>query len=670
MKRTLADRFNKLRELIRHHDHKYYVENSPEVSDHDYDMLLKKLQELEEKHPELVTPDSPTQRVAGEPLESFPTVLHRVPMLSIDNTYTADELSEFDRRITRMLGGEKCEYVVEPKFDGVAVTLLYEEGILVRGATRGDGQRGDDITANLRTIHEIPLRLRHDKHVAPPSLLEARGEVYMPTPAFRKLNEERAEAGEPSFANPRNATAGSLKLLDPRITAGRKLSIFFYDVGDYEGPPLEFHHQTLALFKALGLRVNPHIKRCPDIHTVIDYCNRFQDQRYKLEYQIDGMVVKVDSHRQREALGRTAKSPRWMMAYKYPPEQAATRVLSIDVQVGKTGTLTPVANLEPVFLAGTTVKRATLHNADEIARKDIRVGDHVFIEKAGEIIPQVVSVITSRRTGKEKPFQMPGKCPVCGREVAKDPEGVYHRCTNLACPAQLKQRLRYFAHRNALDIDGLGIALIEQLVDRGLVKDVADLYTLTKEDITNLERMGDRSADNLLLGIETSQGRGLERLLGGLGILHVGGTAAAALASEFGSLDKLARATEEDLQIIPAIGPVIARSVAHFFHSSQNRQVLEKLKAAHVNMEARRARPTAAHVFEGKAFVITGTLENYSRQEAEDLVKSLGGKTTSSVSRKTDYLVVGENPGSKLEEAQQLGIEILSEAAFQKLVNQ
>ncbi len=667
MRKSAAQRITKLRDLIRYHDHKYYVENAPEISDDDYDMLVKELEELEKEHPELVTPDSPTQRVAGQPLEGFVTVTHRVPMLSIDNTYSAGELREFDKRVTRMLGDEKCQYVVEPKIDGVAVALWYEDAVLVRGATRGDGARGDDITQNLRTIREIPLRLHRSRKVSLAAALEARGEVYMPGSAFRALNEEREQAGEPAFANPRNATAGSLKLLDPRITASRKLSIFLYGLGYYEGAPLETHSQTLELFEALGLRVNPHTEKCADIEEVIDFCSRFEPRRYELDYNIDGVVVKVDSLNQQQRLGRTAKAPRGVMAYKYPAEQAGTRVLSIDVQVGKTGTLTPVANLEPVFLAGTTVKRATLHNADEIARKDIRVGDHVFIEKAGEIIPQVTSIIQSKRTGKEKVFHMPRKCPVCGGKVVKDPEGVYHRCTNLACPAQLKQRLRYFAHRNAMDIEGLGIALIEQLVNEGLVKDVGDLYTLKAEDIEKLEHMGKKSTENLLAGIAASRERGLARLLAALGILHIGLTAAEVLAAELGSMDQLMGATQEEVQAIPGIGPIIARSIISFFQSSENREVIQKLKDARVKMESEVARAREGAPLAGKSFVVTGALSGYSRKEAEELIKSLGGRTSSSVSSKTDYLLAGENPGSKLQKAQKLGVKTLSEADFKKL---
>ncbi|MBM4078309.1 MAG: NAD-dependent DNA ligase LigA, partial [Planctomycetes bacterium] len=476
-KESVQAKLDDLRALIRHHDRKYYVENKPEISDYEYDQFYKQLQQLEAEHPDLITPDSPTQRVAGEPLREFATVEHRVPMLSIDNTYSDAELREFDERVRRWLEGAQPSYVVELKIDGVAITLWYEHGAFIRGATRGDGARGDDVTANLKTIRAIPLRLGDGKAKAPP-VLEVRGEVYLPVSQFQRINQELEEAAQTRLANPRNATAGTLKNLDPRITASRRLSLFAYSVGYSEGLNTRTHSETLTLLRDLGLPVNPHWTKCRDIAAVIACCEDWREKRHKLDYETDGMVIKVDSLNQQRSLGSTSKAPRWVVAYKFPPEQALTLLQEITVQVGKTGVLTPVANLAPVRLAGTTVSRATLHNFDEIERKDIRVGDHVLVQKAGEIIPQVMGVAKEKRTGKEVAFKMPKKCPVCSGPVSRLGDEVYIRCVNPGCPAQLKQRIRYWASRNAMDIEGLGIAIIEQLVDKGLVKDCADLYSL------------------------------------------------------------------------------------------------------------------------------------------------------------------------------------------------
>lgn len=665
-----AEEIEELRELIRYHDYKYYVEANPEISDYEYDQLMRRLIELERQHPELVTPDSPTQRVGGEPTEGFPQVRHEVPMLSIDNTYSFEELREFDRRITRWLDGEPHRYVAEPKIDGVGVSLRYERGVLLRGATRGDGRVGDDITANLKTVRGVPLRLHRPPDGEPwPEVLEARGEVFMPISEFERVNREREEAGEPPFANPRNATAGSLKLLDPKIVRRRRLTIYFYALGVVEGWAPRSHWEVLQGLRRLGLRTNPHIRLCRDIEEVVEFCREFEERRRDLGYNVDGVVVKIDDLAQRERLGRTAKAPRWCVAYKYAPELAVTKLRNIIVQVGRTGTLTPVAELEPVLLSGTTVKRATLHNADEIARKDIRIGDTVKIEKAGEIIPQVVEVVKEARTGNEKPFQMPETCPVCGGPVVRLPDEVYYRCTNVECPAQLKERLRYFAHRNAMDIDGLGPAIIDQLVDRGLVRDFGDLYRLTLEDLVDLERMAEKSAQNLLQAIEASKHRPLARLIAALAIPHVGATAADLLARRFGSLDRLASASEEELQAIEGVGPVMARSIVAFFRNPQNRKVIEKLRQAGVRMEEepREAVPAGADL-SGLTFVITGTLRDFTRQEAEEAIRARGGRASSSVSRKTDYVVVGENPGSKLDKARSLGVKTIDEAEFKKLL--
>jgi DNA ligase (NAD+) len=665
------ERIEELRRLIRHHDRKYYIEAAPEISDYDYDMLVAELRKLEEKHPELITPDSPTQRVGGEPLEGFAIVEHRVPMLSIDNTYSEDELREFDRRVRRLLESDEVEYVEELKIDGLAVSLVYEDGLFTLGSTRGDGFRGDDVTTNLKTIKEIPLRLEPPKKgFRVPAVLEARGEVYMPVAAFEKLNKEREKEDLPLFANPRNAAAGSMKLLDPRTVAKRHLSICIYGLGYTEGLDLKTHYEALTLLRSLGLRTNPNTQLCPNIDEVMHFCNEWEEKRHSLDYHIDGMVVKVNSFEQQERLGATSKAPRWVISYKFPAEEGITKLKEIRVQVGRSGILTPVAILEPVHLAGTTVTRATLHNADEVARKDIREGDWVAVAKAGEIIPQVLRVIKERRTGKEKPFKMPETCPVCGEKVRRVPDEVYIKCTNPLCEAQRKQRIRHFARRDGMDIEGLGPAVIEQLVDKGLVDDFTDLYHLKLEDLVALERMGKKSSENLLAAIEESKSRNLPEVLSAMGVEHIGTHAAEVLAEHFGSLDALARASAEDLEKIEEIGPIMAESIAGFFHSPAGKKLVKRLKDIGVNTRSlARARPKAATPFADKTVVITGTLSGYSRKEAEDLVKELGGRATSSVSAKTDFLVAGENPGSKLAKAQKLGIKIMSEEEFEKLAS-
>lgn len=666
---SVRKRVDELRGLIRYHEYKYYVENSPEISDFEFDKLMAELQDLEEKHPELVTLDSPTQRVGGEPIEGFEVVEHRIPMQSIDNTYSADELREFDARITRLLPGERVEYIVELKMDGVAVSLWYEDGVLTRGATRGDGRRGDDVTANLRTVREVPLKLK-TADGAPP-VLEARGEVYLPKAEFERINREKEKEGEPLFANPRNAAAGSLKLLDSRITATRRLGIFAYGIGYSEGVDLTTHERALDLLQSFSLPVNPHRKRCRTIDEVIELCPRFDKLRDDLPYEIDGMVVKVNSLDQQRRLGSTAKSPRWVAAYKFPAERTITRLKSIVVQVGKSGTLTPVANLEPVSLAGTVVKRATLHNADEIRRKDIRVGDTVVVEKAGEIIPQVVEVLFDRRTGDEKPFQMPRACPVCGSPVVKDPDGAFHRCHNMACPAQIKARVKHFGSRDAMDIEGMGPALIEQLVDKGLVSDFSDLYKLRDDEIAELEKMGAKSARNVVEAIQQSKMRELSRLIYGLGILHIGVNAARVLADRFDSLDALAESSVDELSELEGVGSIVARSIVGFFAARHNRDALRKLRDAGVNMRRlEMRRPAGEGPFAGKTVVLTGKLAQYTRDEASRLIESLGGKVSSSVSSKTDFVLAGEDAGSKLEQARDLGVPVLDEAEFEKMIRQ
>jgi DNA ligase (NAD+) len=654
-----------LREKIRYHDYKYYVENMPEISDQAYDALYRKLKELEEKYPQFITPDSPTQRIGGKPLEEFKTVKHRIPMLSMDNTYSEEEIRDFDRRVRKLLSREEVNYVVELKIDGVSVCLIYENGIFTQGATRGDGYQGDDVTQNLRTIRSIPLKLRADGIQIPP-LLEVRGEVYMPKKKFEELNKGREKNGEPLFANPRNATAGSLKLLDPNIVAQRGLDIFVWGLGYYEGIEFKKHHQALEYFKKAGLKVNPHYKFCKDINEVIEYCQEWNEKKDSLDYAIDGMVIKVDDLDQQRRLGATTKAPRWLIAYKFPAERAETILKDIVVQVGRIGTLTPVAVVEPVFVSGTVVSRASLHNEDQIKRLGVKIGDHVLIEKAGEIIPQVVGVLKEKRTGKEKEFKMPDKCPVCGGKVVREPGEVAVRCINPLCPAQLKNSIKHFASRDAMDIEGLGEALIEQLVDKKLVQDYADLYYLKFDQLIRLERMGAKSAENLLRAISESKNRPLHRVIYALGIRHVGIHIAEVLAEKFNSIDELSKASFSQLYSIPEIGPTIAESVVNFFSVPKTREVIDKLKKVGVNLTRKEER--VADVLKGLTFVVTGTLKGYTRKEIEDTIKKYGGKVSSSVSRLTNYLIVGENPGSKLDKARQLGVKTISEEEFNKMI--
>jgi DNA ligase (NAD+) len=665
---SMQQRAEELRRLINHHSYLYYVQDRPEISDREFDRLVKELEKLEEAHPELITPDSPTRRVGGQPIEGFVTVRHREPMLSIDNTYNAEELREFDRRVRKLLPGEPITYVVEVKIDGVAISLTYEHGLFSVGATRGDGERGDDVTHNLRTIRELPLRLRADR---PPALLEARGEVYMTRAELARLNRERAAKGLEPFANPRNSTAGSLKLLDPRLAAERRLRLFTYALAAAEGVKAKTHLESLELLRQYGFPVNDNTRSFGSIDEVIDYCRDWADRRHDLPYETDGTVIKINDFAQHRRLGATSKAPRWVVAYKYEAEQALTKLLKIEVHVGKTGNLTPVAHLEPVQLAGTTVSRASLHNADEIDRKDIRVGDMVLVEKAGEIIPYVIRSEPSVRTGAEKVFQFPSQCPVCGAPVEREEGGVYHRCTGLACPAQLKERLRFYAHRNAMDIEGLGTAIIDQLVDTGLVRSIPDVYRLTLEQLVELERMGKKSAQNLLDGIEASKARGLTRVLTGLGIRHVGEHMAELLAAEFGNIDDLMSASAERLAQVEGIGPERGDSIHRFFHSTAGTAVIEDLRGLGVKL-TEDARPALAKAggtaLAGRTFVVTGTLGRYSRDEAENLIKKLGGKATGSVSKKTDYVVAGDKAGSKLDKARQLGVPVLTEEEFEKLI--
>ncbi|UCG57596.1 MAG: NAD-dependent DNA ligase LigA [Phycisphaerales bacterium] len=665
MAKDAKKRIEQLRCEIRRHDRLYYVASQPEISDQEYDRLFAELGSLEKANPQLVTPDSPTQRVSGQPLEGFATSRHAVPMLSMDNTYNPDELRAFDERVRKQLAGDNYGYVVELKIDGLAISLRYEDGALVTAATRGDGEVGDDVTSNVRTIKVIPLAILDGPKV--PRILEVRGEVYMPTSAFTELNKLREEAGEPIFANPRNAAAGSLKLLDARITAERNLAFFAYATGELSEPLANNHYESLERLKKFGLPVNPHITRAQDIEMVIDICLKWSEKRPDLDYHIDGMVVKIDRLDQREMLGATGRAPRWCISYKFPAERAETLVESIDVQIGKSGILTPVANLTPVQLSGTTVKRASLHNFEEIDRLDVREGDTVLIEKAGEIIPQVVEVKAHARPARNVPFEIPTKCPNCGSDVAKDPDGVYIRCTNPDCLGRLVERIKYFAGRDQMDIEHLGSALIEQLVETGLVKSFADIYRLEKSQVAELQRMAEKSADNVIQAIQMSKTRSLWRLIAALGIRHIGGQSAQILAEHFGSLDAIKKATHEALEAVDQIGPTMAASVYEYFQNPKNLAVIDELVEAGVKPEmpkkVRRSGKLA-----GKTIVVTGTLENFSRQQVQQAIRDAGGKPSSSVSKRTDFVLAGNEPGSKIDKARKLGVDVISEEQFLQML--
>ena len=658
-------RIKKLREQIEHHNCKYYIDAQSEISDREYDLLLEELIRLEHEFPDLITPDSPSQRVGGSPLKGFRTVTHRTPMLSIANTYSEDEIREFDARVEKNLAGENIDYVVELKIDGVAVNLIYEDGIFAVGTSRGDGMHGDDITQNLRTIKTIPMGLQISDSI--PSVLEIRGEVYMPKDVFRQINKERGEKGELLFANPRNAAAGSMKLLDPKIVAARHLNIFVYEIGYISETSCDNHMATLKLLDTYGFRTNSHIRHCKTISEVIEYCNSWKSKREELEYETDGMVIKVNSMAQRHKLGVTGKSPRWLIAYKFPAKQTTTILEDIVVQVGRTGILTPVAELKPVALAGTTVSRSTLHNQDEITRKDIRVGDKVIIEKGGDIIPKIVSVVKDVRTGKEREFEMPRKCPVCSGDVVKIEGEAAYRCENLKCPAQLERRIRHFVSRRAMDIESLGPAIIAQLVQSKLVRDYADLYLLKFDDIVKLERIGDILANKIIRNIAESKNRSLSRLIFALGIPHVGVLSAEILARSFSSVYQLRTAKKEELETIGEIGEIMAGSIACFFERQDTIDILDKLKNAGVKTEE--AESLSGKVFADKSFVITGTLTKYKRHQAFEIIKELGGSISESVSKKTSFLLAGASPGSKYNKAKKLGITILTEDEFLRMVN-
>ena len=667
-KKSKLSEIEKLRDEIRRHEELYYVSNAPEISDREYDQLMENLQKLEEVNPELITFDSPTQRVGGRPAEGFPEVVHTRPMMSLDNSYNIDELRAFDERCQRLAEGRKLEYVAELKIDGLSLSLQYEDGLLMRGVTRGDGRIGEEVTQNARTIRSVPLRLRSQaKRID--STVEVRGEVFIPRDVFERTNAEREELGEPRFMNPRNAAAGAIRQLDSRLVARRKLDMFAYDLLVNGRKPFPTHWEALDWLDAAGFRVNPHKKKCETIDEVIDFANEKEALRDDLGYEIDGLVVKVNSTALQDEFGATSKAPRWAIAYKYPARQASTKVLDIFVSVGRTGALTPVALLEPVFLAGTTVARATLHNEDEIKRLGVKIGDTVMIEKSGEIIPKVLSVVTSKRTGKEREFEPPENCPVCGGLISR-PEGeVVARCVAADCTAQLLGKLIHFASRRAMRIEGLGVVLAEQLIAEKMVNDVGDLYSLTLEQVASLPRMAKKSATNLLTQIEASKSRDLSSLIYALGIRHVGERTAGILAHELGSLERLTEATVEELDAIPEIGLTVAESVRDWFDDEGNRALCDRLRAAKVKTEAeRRGSAKADERFAGKQFVLTGTLAGFTRDEAKALIEARGGRVNSSVSKKTDYVVAGEAAGSKLDKAQSLGVAILDEGTFKEML--
>ncbi len=659
----IKNRVEELREQICYHERKYFIDDQPEISDQEYDQLMKELERLEAAHPELVTSDSPTQRVGGETALGT-SVPHRGQMLSLDNTYSPEELYDFDQRVRKALPDQPIAYATELKIDGLGVALLYEDGKLVRGATRGDGEYGEDVTANLRTIRTIPLRLTPIQPM--PTVLEVRGEVFIPRDQLTEVNRERTAEGQAPFANARNAAAGSVRLLDSTITASRPLDIFIYTLGYADGIEITKHTEALALLATLGFKMNPHTESHSSIEAVITYCRRWIADREAIPYDTDGIVVKVDSLEQQEILGTTAKSPRWAIACKFPAHQVTTRIEAIEVQVGRTGVLTPVAILSPVQVAGATITHATLHNEQELIRKDVRVGDMVILERSGDVIPKITAVLTDQRKGGEKTFRLPNHCPVCGTSVQRLEDEAAVRCVNVGCPAQLKRHIAHFASRNALNIDGLGPALVEQLVEAGWIRDVADLYALKQEDLVSLERMGEKSAENLLNAIESSCNIPAEKVLFGLGIPHVGANVAELLIDHFSSIDSLADASTEDIESIHGIGTRIAESILHFFLQPRVQEFLRRLKDAGLQWAVVPSELSEASdsIFAGKTFVLTGSLSTMTRSEASEKIKERGGKVSSSVSQKTDYLVAGAAPGSKYDRAVELDIPILMEDAF------
>ena len=676
-----AERAEQLREAIRKHERLYYVLAQPEISDQEFDALERELRDIETAHPDLITPDSPTQRVGGAPLSEFPSVAHKEPMLSLENTYSEEEVREFEERIRRQLGDTALTYVAEPKIDGLSLSVTYENGRLTQAVTRGDGKIGDDVTTNARTIRSLPLTLTASRPgVAIPDLLEVRGEVYMPRSVFNRLNRERERQNEERelngerrlelFVNPRNTASGAMKQLDPRQVAERGLELFLYSFARISGGEPKTHSEALALMGDLGLRTNPEIRRCASIDEALAQCAALQEKRHQLDYDIDGVVIKVDSLSLQRELGFTSKFPRWAIAYKFPAERVTTRLLAIDVQVGRTGKLTPVAHLAPAFVGGTTVSRATLHNAEEIARKDVRVGDLVVIERGGEVIPKVVEVVMSERPEGSAPFVMPEACPVCGTHVAPIAGEVDLRCPNASCNAQIEERIKHYARRQAMDIEGLGDKLVAALVASGAVKNIADLYSLDAASLAQLERMGEKSATNLVSSIARSRDAGLQRLLFGLGIRFIGERAAELLSRRFGSMEALSQATPEEIDAVPEIGEAVVVSLREWFDAPQNQELVERLKSAGVRLTSVSSSHEEPRTLEGLQFVLTGVLPTMDRNAAKKLIEGRGGRVTSSVSSKTDYIVAGDDAGSKLEKAKALEIKMLDEAGLMALLSE
>ncbi len=665
--KEVLERIKRLRDEINYHNYRYYVLDSPVISDEEYDALVHELKELEERYPETITPDSPTQRIGAPPSEKFRTVPHHVPMLSLDDAFTEEEIIEFEMRIKRFLGiDQELEYTLEPKMDGLAVELVYEKGIFVLGSTRGDGYNGEDVTNNLRTIPSIPLKLL-SHNIPIPELLEVRGEVYMEKKAFERLNREREEKGLPTFANPRNAAAGSLRQLDPKVTASRPLKIFCYGIGRVVGHEFKTQWELLNTLKKWGLRVNPLIKKVRGIKKAIKYHEELSRLRTELDYEIDGMVIKVNDLSLQERLGAKAKSPRWAIAYKFEAAQSVTRIKDILLSVGRTGAITPVAIMEPVKVGGVTVSRATLHNEDEIRKKDIRIGDYVIVRRAGDVIPEVVKPLKERRTGNEKVFVMPKTCPVCGSPLVKKEGEAIYRCPNPDCFPRLSKKIAHFVSKPAMDIEGLGPKVVEQLITAGIIRDIPDLYQIKKEDLLSLEGFAEKSAENLLNAIENSKETTLSRFLFAIGIRHVGEVTAQLISKHFKSLKRIMEASQEELEEIPGIGPEVAKSIYEFFHDEKNRMLIKRLLDAGIKIKDE-VKEKKALPLEGKRFVFTGALNTLKRSEAKRIVTELGGEVQSTVGKKTDFVVVGENPGSKFEKAKKLGVRTISEDEFLEMI--
>jgi len=686
----IKEHIEQLRKELHEHDYKYYVLTQPSISDYDYDQMMKELQKLEEDNPKYFSSQSPTQRVSGEPTKDFPTVAHRFPMLSLANTYNEEEFRDFDARVKKALGlqqaqrtseaqtqqseeekaqaTEKIEYIAELKIDGLAISLLYKDGLFIRGTTRGDGTQGDDITVNLRTIRSIPLKVFDGDHL--PDEFEVRGEVYLPRDNFERINKEREEQGEVLYMNPRNVAAGTIKMQDAKVVASRGLHMFCYSLhSDNDEGLEEFHHQNLQQLKQAGFPVNPNQKKCNSIDEVIEFVDEWEKKRESLSYDIDGIVVKVNSIKQQTVLGTTAKSPRWAIAFKFKALKVETVIRDVTWQVGRTGAVTPVAELEQVFLAGTTVSRATLHNVDEIKRKDIRIGDHVFIEKGGDIIPKVIEVISSKRTSVSEELDIPENCPVCNTSLSRIEGEAALRCDNYNCPKQVKRRIAHFASRGAMDITGLGISLVELLVQENLIQNIADLYRLKKEDVASLERMGEKSAENLISGLEESKKQSLARLVFAIGIPFIGITAAKILSKQFGSIQSIIQADQDQLAEIDGIGEKMAESIIQFFRNDLNIKIVDQLESFGLKVKESSKKPEGvSELFAGKSFVLTGTLPTLTRDQATETIETNGGKVISSVSKNTSYLLAGEKAGSKLTKAEKLNIEIISEDDLQKMV--